>query len=55
MAMDSETLEALARDIEIEEPMGEDERVLSAADILPILETLDERGVDLTFALAEIA
>ena len=55
MAMDIETLESLARDLENEELMGEDERALSAADILPVLETLDGRGVDLTFALAEIA
>lgn len=44
--MDSEKIERLALDLEAEELLGTD-KVLEAADIIPVLEVLWEKGVDL--------
>jgi hypothetical protein len=49
--MTSEELFALATALEAEDLLGEGERALTDDDIFPVLEALQERGVDLSLGL----
>jgi hypothetical protein len=49
-----EELYAIAVELESEGLEGEDERVLGVADLLPVLESLQEKGVDFR-ALASVS
>lgn len=51
--MESEQIERLALDLEAEEIIGANDRVLEATDIAPILEILWEKGADLVSILEE--
>ena len=46
--MTADDLYGLAAALEAEDLLGADERPLSADDIFPILEALQERGIDLS-------
>lgn len=49
--MTTEDIYALAVSLEAEDLLGDGERSLACEDIFPVLEALQDRGVDLSLAL----